>query len=101
VGHPKRESALERTLAATLRTAFPHVMRDPIEATNTMLVASVDDLSTKRLANAQLSPELHATLTAAATHLGPALTGGAVYTDDKAPVEWLVDTSIVHYAAGN
>ena len=26
-------------------------------------------------------------------------TGGPVYTDDKAPVEWLIDRSIVSYAA--
>ena len=31
--------------------------------------------------------------------LAPALEGGEVYTDDKAPVEWLVDKSIVDYAA--
>ena len=28
----------------------------------------------------------------------PALTGGTVYTDDKAPVEWLTDLSLAHYA---
>jgi hypothetical protein len=27
------------------------------------------------------------------------LRGGAVYTDDKAPVEWLIDESIVQVAA--
>jgi spermidine synthase len=100
VGHPRSESALERTLAATLRTAFPHVMRDPIESTNTMLAASRGDLSTSRLVAAHVPPELRPTLEAASARLRPALTGGAVYTDDKAPVEWLVDTSIVHYAAG-
>ena len=26
------------------------------------------------------------------------LTGGPVYTDDKAPVEWLIDRSIIGYA---
>ena len=76
-------------------------MRDPIEPTNTMLVASVGDLSNSRLATAQVSPALKPTLQAATAQLGPALRGGSVYTDDKAPVEWLVDTSIVHYAAGN
>jgi hypothetical protein len=35
----------------------------------------------------------------AAARLAPALRGGAVYTDDRAPVEWLIDTSIVHFAA--
>ena len=33
--------------------------------------------------------------------LAPGLRGGAVYTDDKAPVEWLIDKSIVDYAAGD
>jgi hypothetical protein len=28
------------------------------------------------------------------------LTGGDVFTDDRAPVEWLIDASIVKYAAG-
>ena len=30
---------------------------------------------------------------------GP-LEGGTVYTDDKAPVEWLVDKSLLDYASG-
>jgi hypothetical protein len=36
-----------------------------------------------------------------AARVGPRLPGGSVYTDDKAPVEWLIDKSIVGYAAGN
>ena len=36
-----------------------------------------------------------------AGHFGPPLGGGAVYTDDKAPVEWLTDLSILHYATGS
>jgi hypothetical protein len=36
---------------------------------------------------------------AAAARLAPGLAGGSVYTDDHAPVEWLVDESIVAYAA--
>jgi hypothetical protein len=31
----------------------------------------------------------------------PALRGGGVYTDDKAPVEWLTDLSILSYAVGH
>ena len=30
-----------------------------------------------------------------------ALRGGDVFTDDRAPVEWLIDRSIVEYAAGD
>jgi len=29
----------------------------------------------------------------------PARRGGSVYTDDRSPVEWLVDASIVQVAA--
>jgi len=47
------------------------------------------------------SDETHPTAQEIFERLRPALRGGPVYTDDKAPVEWLVDTSIVHYAAGN
>ena len=35
-----------------------------------------------------------------AGQMGPPLTGGRVYTDDKAPVEWLTDLSILQYAIG-
>jgi hypothetical protein len=49
-------------------------------------------------------PRLHSDLRPlaldAAIQLAPAPRGGDVYTDDRAPVEWLIDTSIVEYAAG-
>jgi hypothetical protein len=35
-----------------------------------------------------------------ADRLGDALRGGSVYTDDRAPVEWLTDLSILRYATG-
>ena len=34
-----------------------------------------------------------------AARIGPRLDGGEVYTDDRAPVEWLIDRSILGYAA--
>jgi len=34
-----------------------------------------------------------------AARVAPALRGGRVYTDDVAPVEWLIDASIVKVAA--
>jgi hypothetical protein len=42
---------------------------------------------------------LRSTAQAAVARIGPPLQGGRVYTDDKAPVEWLIDKSIVNYAA--
>jgi hypothetical protein len=38
---------------------------------------------------------------AASARLRPPLAGGEVFTDDRAPVEWLIDASIVKYAAGD
>jgi hypothetical protein len=35
----------------------------------------------------------------AAARLRPRLRGGRVYTDDVAPVEWLVDSSLLDVAA--
>ena len=51
-------------------------------------------------ATRSLPPDLAAVSAQAAARLAPALRGGAVYTDDRAPVEWLIDASIVHVAAG-
>jgi spermidine synthase len=99
VGHPEGSDALEKTLAATLRSVFPHVARDPIEPTNTLLMASRVPLSARAVASAPVAPSLRVLASTAAGSVAPPLRGGAVYTDDKAPVEWLVDASILDYAA--
>ena len=39
-------------------------------------------------------------MTAPPDGLRAAPLGGEVFTDDRAPVEWLIDMSIVRYAAG-
>jgi predicted membrane-bound spermidine synthase len=103
VGHPKRQDGLEKVLSATIGEVFPHVMRDPIEDTNTLLVASEAPLSGERIGDAapSLPTALRPTAYAAAARLAPPLRGGDVYTDDKAPVEWLIDKSIVDYASGD
>jgi spermidine synthase len=100
VGHPEGQDKLEKALTATMRTAFASVARDPVEETNTLLVAS-ESLSRSRLAGAagRLPGELSVVARQAAARLAPPLTGGPVYTDDRAPVEWLVDRSILDYAA--
>jgi spermidine synthase len=101
-GHPEGQDDLEKVLTATVGEVFPHVMRDPIEPTNTLIVASEAPLSAERLRNAvpDLPAGLRGTALGAARRLEPPLRGGDVYTDDKAPVEWLIDKSIVDYAAG-
>jgi spermidine synthase len=102
-GHPEGQDDLEKVLTATMRAAFPHVMRDPIEPTNTLIVASEAPISPRALAaRADRLPALIRPVARdAAARLAPPLEGGDVYTDDKAPVEWLIDRSIVDYAAGD
>jgi spermidine synthase len=100
VGHPEGEDQLEKVLSATIGAAFPHVLRDPVEPTNTQLIASTAPLSAARLraAEPRLPVLLRGVADGVAARLAPPLRGGDVYTDDKAPVEWLVDKSIVDYA---
>jgi spermidine synthase len=102
VGHPEGQDELEKVLTATIGEVLPHVMRDPVEDTNTLLVASEAPLSALRLETAipRLPAGLQSTAVAAARRLRPPLRGGEVYTDDRAPVEWLIDKSIVDYASG-
>jgi spermidine synthase len=101
VGHPEGEDGLEKVLSATLADVFPHVVRQPIESTNSLLVASRVRLSAARLRRAAqgLPAALRPVALRAARDVEPRLSGGEVYTDDRAPVEWLIDKSIVDYAA--
>jgi spermidine synthase len=99
-GHPEGQDDLEKVLSATIGDVFPSVLRDPSEDTNTLILAS-HGASATRLARAapRLPRDLRPLALAAARRIAPALEGGSVYTDDKAPVEWLIDKSIVDYAA--
>jgi spermidine synthase len=100
VGHPERSEELERVLGRTMAAAFPTVLRYPIESTNTLLVAGEGVLSALRLRGSadSLPLRLRPLALDAAASLSPRLTGGEVYTDDRAPVEWLVDSSLLEYA---
>jgi spermidine synthase len=102
VGHPEQSDQLEKVLSATMRAEFgaANVWRDPAEPTNSMLVGSTatDPAGRLRAAAASMPPDLRAVADATSVRLGPALRGGEVYTDDRAPVEWLVDTSLAEVA---
>lgn len=101
VGHPERSDALEKVLSETMAQVFPTVVRDPAEDVNTLLIGTQGEASGAKLrANIpKLHPELNPRATEAADRIQPRLKGDTVYTDDKAPVEWLIDASIVEVAA--
>jgi spermidine synthase len=100
-GHPEGNDDLETVLGRTMADVFPTVIRDPIEDTNTLLLASEGPASGERLAAAVpgLSEDLRVLAARESGRIGPRLDGGEIYTDDRAPVEWLIDRSILGYAA--
>lgn len=100
VGHPEDDTALEKALSSTMRTDFPHVARWAVTDTNTLVIASTAPISADRLRAAipTMPASLRPIATQAAAELRDGMRGGPVYTDDKAPVEWLIDGSIVSFA---
>jgi spermidine synthase len=102
VGHLPGSNALEQVVTATLRSVFPYVIRDRFSADNSLVMASARPLSAQPILAAAVHapPDLEGVMAAAARALQPGLRGGSVYTDDRAPVEWLTDLSILRYAAG-
>ncbi|HEX2015875.1 MAG TPA: fused MFS/spermidine synthase [Solirubrobacteraceae bacterium] len=102
VGHPSSSNALERALSATIAVSLPGVRRDPIEPENTLLMARRGAPAAQPgFPPPRLPADLAALAHSAGQRLGSALPGGPVWTDDRAPVEWLIDESIVNFAAGS
>jgi spermidine synthase len=103
VGHPETSDELEQVLGRTLAEVFDTVVRDPAEDVNTLLIATDAPGGATgarlRAALGELPAELRPRAAAAAARIAPRLPGGRVYTDDHAPVEWLIDASIIEVAA--
>ncbi len=102
VGHIPGSDALEKVVSATVRSAFPVVLRDHFSDGNSLVLASTGPLSGGQMlaSSRALPPELGGLAQTVASRLGPPMRGGSVFTDDRAPVEWLTDLSILGYAAG-
>ena len=100
-GHPEGNDDLEKVLGRTMAEVFPTVLRDPLEPTNTLLIGSEAPASAANLRDElpELPAELQGVAAQRITEIGPRLPGGEVYTDDRAPVEWLIDRSILGYAS--
>jgi spermidine synthase len=101
--HAPGTTDLERALAASLRAVFPTVLQDPIRRRNTLLLATHGPAGRDRLEQAaqRLHPDLAPIARSSALRLAAAPAADRVYTDDRAPVEWLIDRSIIDYTAGD
>jgi hypothetical protein len=100
VAHSAGFDAVEQVITATMRAAFPAVRREIYDAGTTLLVASAAPASRARLVGnlASLPAPLRRLGRDAAGRLTTPLGGGAVYTDDRAPMEWLLDRDIIQGA---
>jgi spermidine synthase len=99
IGHPNDSPKLEEAMSATMGAVFKHVARDPIRSQNSLVIASDVPLSAANVGSAPVPADLRELARESAGRLSGPLTGGPVFTDNRAPVEWLVDASIVEYAA--
>ena len=101
VGHPEGSDSARAVLAATLRTEFGRVLRDPVDADQRHAHGRARPGRRRPAGACRAAAAGAAAAVAAGTaaRLAPAPAAGAVWTDDRAPVEWLIDSSIVDYAA--
>jgi spermidine synthase len=97
IDQPADNDELEKVLGRTMSEAFPNIRRRAVSSTTTLLLGSKSDIDPQRMRDSaeelDLPTELLNLATPTAVDLGPRLEGGEVFTDDKAPVEWLVDLS--------
>lgn len=103
-GRAPQDRRLVDAVAATLLTVFPTVHAIDVPGSlNTILVATVQPTSAANvLANrAQFGPEtdplLVTAVEAAADNLVPLMPSDVIFTDERAPVETIVDSLVVRY----
>jgi spermidine synthase len=101
VGYIPGSDQLEKVVSATAGSVFRYLGRDPVSDSNSLIVASARPLSPDGMTRTATSggwPQLPSVADMVYSRWTSALTGGSVYTDDKAPVEWLTDLSLARYA---
>jgi spermidine synthase len=92
---------LARGIAGTLRTEFPQVLTWQALKLNQLVLGFDRPISRARLrAAVARTPERVRVLTRLlAEHARDAAPSGQPWTDDRAPVEWVIDRMIIEYAA--
>ncbi len=100
IGHPEGNDDLEQVIGRTMAESFTTVVRDPVEDSNTLLVGTQGEATAENMLRiaGSLPDDLQNLAVTTSSRIAPRLPGGEVYTDDRAPVEWLIDRSILGYA---
>jgi len=106
VGSVPGDRRLIDGLATTLATIFPsiHIMDIP-GSLNTMIFATVQPTTNENFFNnlvrfnqdKSLNPLLVTTMASTYTNLKPGYTTTTVFTDDLAPIEWIVNNMVVSF----
>lgn len=100
-GHPEDSRDLEKVLAAGVKSEFPNLVAFDITEISTLLIAGDTPPSGTRVLRQMenVHPEVRPLFGRTARGLRPPFVGEKAYTDDHAPVEWLIDRSLISYAA--
>jgi spermidine synthase len=95
--HPEFRPDLEETISRTMADVFPNVARRVVTSTTTLLLGSEATIDPTQMHDTavrlNLPPELVSIAAPTAKAIGSLLHGGQVFTDDRAPIEWLMDLS--------
>ncbi|MCZ7668067.1 MAG: fused MFS/spermidine synthase [Chloroflexi bacterium] len=104
VGRAPEDRTLIEAMTATLQTVFPTIHAIDVPGSlNTILVATnqptAPENAARNLANLDpaVDPLLRAAVETAVAHLVPATASDIIFTDERAPVETIVDTLVLRY----
>ena len=102
-GHPEGSRELEKVLAAGVRSEFaaPRRVRHhgDLDAADRHARPAAVRLAGAARRWSSVHPEVRSLFARTARGLRPPIVGEKAFTDDRAPVEWLIDRSLVSYAA--
>jgi spermidine synthase len=104
VGRAPEDRTLVDAMAATLLEVFPTVHAIDVPGSlNTILVATNESTTAENLSRnlaalpADVDPLLRAALETAVAGLVPVQPGDVIFTDERAPVETIIDTLVIRY----
>jgi len=104
VGRAPEDRTLIEAMTATMQTVYPTLYAIDVPGSlNTILVATNQPTSPENIAQnlAQLDPAvdplLRAAIETANANLVPATASDIIFTDERAPVETIVDTLVLRY----
>jgi spermidine synthase len=104
VGRAPEDRTLIEAMTATMQTVFPTIHAVDVPGSlNTILVATNQPTTPENLAQnlTQLDPAvdplLRAAIETASANLVPATASDIIFTDERAPVETIVDTLVLRY----